>query len=186
MHYSAVEKTIGLYILIIGGILSTNSFMIKQSSTFSIFALNNFQIFCSFFISTVGLITTLKVIEHRILIITYVKSLNLNRKWFFDNITPNEFIKYSLFTASYKSPKYFKRFRHFYWEILGISIINSSFFALFFINIFKNIGFQSKHAELSNWLFFVIICIIVSALSMGYYKVRGEHEELDLSTRGLA
>jgi hypothetical protein len=73
MHYAAVEKTIGIYFLIIGGILSTNSFLIKDWNNFSIFFISDFQVFCCLFISTIGFITSMKVIEHRLLIIAYVK-----------------------------------------------------------------------------------------------------------------
>ena len=39
MHYSAVEKTISFYILIIGAIISTNSFLLKNEEDFSVFNL---------------------------------------------------------------------------------------------------------------------------------------------------
>jgi hypothetical protein len=42
MHYNAVEKTITLYIVIIGAIISSNSFFIKDFNSFSIFELSNF------------------------------------------------------------------------------------------------------------------------------------------------
>src|SRR5690606_11457834 len=127
MHYNSVEKTIGLYFLIIGAIVSANGFFIKNDPLFSIFSLSEFQIACCFFIFIVGTIVSLKIIEHRLLIITYVKNLNQNRKWFNENIANNDIQKYSLFEASYKSPKYYKKYRHFYWEVMGIAIINSSF-----------------------------------------------------------
>lgn len=186
MHYSAVEKTVSIYILIIGGILSTNGFLMKVVNNFSVFRLNGFQIFCCFFISIVGTILTLKVMEHRLLIITYVKSLNLNRKWFFDNLDPNRFAEYSLFEASYKSPKYFKRYRHFYWEVLGLSLINSSFLSLFLINIICKIGVTSKYAELINWSFCVFVCVISTYLIIRYYKYRGEKEENKLDERNFS
>ena len=85
MHYNAVEKTISLYFIIIAGIISANGFFLKNINDFFIFELNDFQILCCLFIALIGLITILKVIEHRILIIKYVKNLNLKRKWFIDN-----------------------------------------------------------------------------------------------------
>lgn len=139
MHYNAVEKTIGLYFLIIGAIVSANGIFIRNDETFSIFNLSEFQISCCFFIFIVGAIMALKVIEHRLLIITYVKNLNQNRKWFNVSVANEELQKYSLFEATYKSPKYYKKYRHFYWEVMGVAIINSSFLALFLVNVFKTI-----------------------------------------------
>lgn len=59
MHYAAVEKTIGLYFLIIGAIVSANSLFIKSDVSFSIFSLSEFQISCCFFIFIVGTIVLL-------------------------------------------------------------------------------------------------------------------------------
>lgn len=186
MHYKAVEKTIGLYFLIIGAIVSANSFFIKKIDVFSIFDLSEFQLICCFFIFLLGTIATFKTIEHRLLTITYVKNLNQNRKWFNEKIAAGELQKYSLFEASYKSPKYYKRFRHFYWEILGTALINCSFFAIFLVNIFKSIGLESKCYILLNWTFFCLIVSIFTAIQMKLYKIRASKEESGLELKGLA
>ncbi len=186
MHYSAVEKTITLYFVIIGAIISSNSFLIKDFNSFSIFELSNFQIFCCFFVFIVGSVTVFKVIEHRLLIITYVKNLNQNRKWFSDKVGNNELQKYSMFEVSYKSPKYYKKFRHFYWEVLGLSIINSSFISLFLINIFKLLENKSKYHGFFNCLWYIIISIILVLSFLQYYKKRGECEEEKLESKNLA
>ena len=186
MHYSAVEKTIGLYLLIIGAIVSANGFLIKDIRFFSIFELSEFQGICSFFVFIIGSITCLKVIEHRLLIITYVKNLNQNRKWFNEKVTSNELQKYSLFEATYKSPSYYKKYRHFYWEILGITIINSSFLSLFIINFFQIFSFESTHFFIINWIWFFVILSLSSAAFMGHYRRRAKTEEDNLKNKNLA
>jgi hypothetical protein len=186
MHYVAVEKTITLYLVIVGAIISSNSFLIKNLKMFSIFDLTNFQIFCSLFVFIVGSITIFKVIEHRLLIITYVKNLNQNRKWFSEKVGNNEFEKYSMFEASYKSPKYYKRFRHFYWEVLGLSVINSSFIAIFLINLFKLLRLECKYYNFVNWLWYITISVIVIVCFFQYYKTRANREEKKLEEKKLA
>ncbi|MFI8377732.1 hypothetical protein [Leeuwenhoekiella sp. NPDC079379] len=184
MHYKAVEKTIGLFFLIIGGLISANGFLLKDIKQFSLFSLSEFQTFCCFFIFIIGSIVLLKVIEHRLLIITYVKNLNQNRKWF-NNNSKGEIQLYSLFETTYKSPKYYKKFRHFYWEVLGMSILNNIFSALFLINFVQKFGLKSKFAETLNWLFLLCIIGIGTLGFLIYYKLRAKKEEENLGKKIL-
>lgn len=186
MHYSAVEKSVAVFLLIVGAILSTSSLTIKDFESFDFFKISQFHLIGCLIMSILGFIITLKVIEHRLLVITYVKSLNLNRKWFQDNFDQVELSKYSLFKAGFDSPKYYKKFRHFYWEILGLATIVSIFCSLFTINILKKIGCTSKYYEAINWTAFVILTLIVTILIMGIYKQRGEHEEKRLTELDLS
>lgn len=186
MHYSAVEKTITLYIVIVGAIVSSNSFFIKELDKFSIFDLTSFQMYCCLFIFTVGSVTIFKTIEHRLLIITYVKNLNQNRKWFSDKGGISELEKYSMFEASYKSPQYYKKYRHFYWEVLGLLIINSSFISLFLINLFKRLELNCKYYVFVNWLWYIFISLFVIIVFFQYYIKRAESEEKKLEEKGLA
>ena len=184
MHYSAVEKTIFIYFLILGGTLSASSLSIKNWGNFSIFNLNNLQIIFSVFISAIGLITILKIVEHRLLIIKYVKGLNLNRKWFFDNCGKNDLEAYSIFEASEKSPKYYKPFRHFFWEVLGMTAINSSFLSIATINLGRKLlNLKSKDYRIYNWGWFFILFITMTILVIKYYKWRGQKEENELKNK---
>lgn len=186
MHYGAVEKTITLYIVIVGAVISSNGFFIKKLDKFSIFDLTSFQMYCCFFIFIVGSVTIFKIIEHRLLIITYVKNLNQNRKWFSDKGGISELEKYSMFEASYKSPKYYKKYRHFYWEVLGLLIINSSFISLFLINLFKMLELNCKYYDLVNWLWYISISTLVIIVFFQYYIRRAENEEKKLEEKRLA
>ncbi|MGM0934732.1 MAG: hypothetical protein ACQEWD_14950 [Bacteroidota bacterium] len=185
MHYNSVEKTIALYFLIVSAVVSANSFFIENKVPFSIFNLTEIQIICCLFIFIIGTITSLKIIEQRLLIITYVKNLNQNRKWFDENVAGAELQKFSLFQTTYKSPKYFKRYRHFYWEIMGVALLNSSFFALFLINVVKLLGATSQKSYLINSLWLLIISFLGVYLLFIYYKYRGNTEEKSLENRGL-
>lgn len=185
MHYSAVEKTISLYFIIIGAVISANSFFMKDFLDFSIFSLSEFQILCSFLLFVLGSVNLFKIIEHRLLIITYVKNLNQNRKWFAKSFENNELAKYSLFKTSYKSPKFYKKYRHFYWEVLGIAMINSVFFSLPLISLFKTFNITSKYAQQINLSCFIVLSGLIVLFFMLWYKRRGEKMENDLLERGL-
>jgi Ca2+/Na+ antiporter len=185
MHYNSVEKTIALYFLIVSAMVSANSFFIENKASFSIFNLSEIQYVCCLFIFIIGTITCLKIIEQRLLIITYVKNLNQNRKWFNKNVAENELQKFSLFQTSYTSPKYYKRYRHFYWEIMGVALINSSFIALFLINFFKQFNISSHHPYIINCIWLIIISVLGVYILFVYYKNRGETEEKSLEGRGL-
>jgi hypothetical protein len=176
MHYAAVEKTIGLFFLIVAAIVSANGFLISEINSFSIFSLSEFQMACAAFIFATGSIAVLKVIEHRLLIITYVKTLNQNRKWFDQHVMNEDLEKYSIFGLSYKTPKYYKKYRHFYWEVLGISLLNSTFIALFLVNSGKNFNWVSSHYEIINWTLFIGVSAVFSCLPIIYYKKRATKE----------
>ncbi len=176
MHYAAVEKTIGLFFLIVAAIVSANGFLISEINSFSIFSLSEFQMACAAFIFATGSIAVLKVIEHRLLIITYVKTLNQNRKWFDQHVMNENLEKYSIFGLSYKTPKYYKKYRHFYWEVLGISLLNSTFIALFLVNSGKNFNWVSSHYEIINWTLFIGVSAVFSCLPIIYYKKRATKE----------
>jgi hypothetical protein len=115
-----------------------------------------------------------------------VKNLNQNRKWFSEKVGNNELQKYSMFEASYKSPKYYKKYRHFYWEVLGLSIVNSSFIALFLINFFEILNFDSDFYNFINWIWYLFISILVIIFFFVYYKKRAESEEKNLEAKELA
>jgi hypothetical protein len=183
MHYNAVEKTISLYLLVTGAVFSANGFIIKDWAKFSIFNLSDFQILSSLFVSLIGVFTIMKVIEHRILIIAYVKSVNLNRKWFIDRFPEDQLREYAYFEATIHSPKFYKPFRHFFWEIAGISAINSLFVALFFIGIFKGVGVTSKHYLVIDWMWLIAIAFAFTTVMIIIYKKRGEAEERGLNNR---
>lgn len=183
MHYNSVEKTISLYFIITGAIISANSFFIADLQEFSLFKFSEFQIACCFFIFVVGTIFLLKVIEHRLLIITYVKNLNQNRKWFDEVVSNNTLKGYSLFHTSFTSPKYYKKFRHFYWEVMGLGTVNSVFFALFLINLFKKLNFNSNHSHIINWAWLIGVSLVGIIVSLQYYRHRGNTEEEKLHKR---
>jgi hypothetical protein len=185
MHYGAVEKTIGVYILVIGGILSANGFLTEKLDTFSIFNFSQFQLVCSTFLALLGFFVIMKVIEHRLLIIAYVKSVNLNRKWFVDNARSNPTLyKYMYWEANPEHPKFYKPYRHFFWEVVGLSSINGVFISLSGINLVKMMFvFESEYAEVLNWGYFVILVLVATLLMVLTYKRRGKAEETEMATR---
>ena len=184
MHYTAVEKSINFYIIIVGAVISLQSLIYKKEDRISLFSLTGIQMLLLLIVSIFGYIIFLKVLEHRILIIAYVKSLNLNRKWFLDNSEDVTLGKYFFFKADVKLPEYYKRFRHFYWEALGIAAMNSIILSLIIINAFIRL-FQLKavHALAFNCFYVVLITVILTYVSLEIYKYRGTQENDKLNKR---
>ncbi len=79
----------------------------------------------------VGCLVYFKIVEHRILLIAYVKCLNVNRKWFVNNSEDRNIENYMFYKAGHESPPFYKRYRHFYWEAIGLSLINSFLLPIF-------------------------------------------------------
>lgn len=184
MHYSAVDKTINFYFVLIGAIISITSFSGKIIIQTGIFELSEIQLLFLFVLAIIGTVIYLKVIEHRLLVIAYVKSLNLNRKWFekhSEDLAINDFL---YFKTGVESPPFYKRFRHFYWEAIALGFINSLLLALFLINIEKKIIIiLSKDAIVYNCLFLASISVILTSLHLYYYKKRGMTEDKALRKR---
>jgi hypothetical protein len=107
----------------------------------------------------------------------------LNRKWFIDNFGEDELQNYSIFKATSESPKYYKPYRHFYWEILGIALVNSSFFSIFIINLFTLLKFEAKNYISINWFWFILITIVATKIILYIYKKRGLYEEARLNRK---
>lgn len=184
MHYGAVEKTIGVYILVIGGILSANGFLTEKLDTFSMFDLSQFQLVCSTFLALLGFFVIMKVIEHRLLIIAYVKSVNLNRKWFLENANTPTLYKYMYWEANPEHPKFYKPYRHFFWEVVGLSSINGVFISISGINLVKMMfRFESVYAEVFNWGYFIIVLFLATLVMVLTYKTRGKSEEREMASR---
>ena len=182
MHYQAVEKSINFYIIVIGAIISLQG-LVYKTEQISIFSLTGIQLLFLLITVIFGNIIYFKVVEHRILIIAYVKSLNLNRKWFLDNSEDPELSKYFFFKADVKSPLYYKPFRHFYWEALGLSAMNALLLSLFIVNSFiRMFAIESTHALKNNCITIIILAIILAYFSVRMYQWRGisETQKVDL------
>lgn len=184
-HQSAVEKTIQFYYVLIGALVSFNAAFDKGE--LNVFKLEGAKFFVFFIIAIVGVITYFKIVEHRLLIIAYVKSINLNRKWFVENSDYETIEEYLFWKADVTNPPFYKPFRHFYWESLGIAIIASLFLAIIIINCLIHLfTLESKHAGLINWLWVIIITFITTYLLMLYYKKKGNYEENKVKERFVA
>ena len=182
MHYQAVEKSINFYFALIGAVISLNGLVYNKLGNLNIYGLSGLQILFNLIICVLGTLIFFKVIEHRILIIAYVKSLNLNRKWFLDNSEDQKLSEYFYFKADVNSPRFYKRFRHFYWEATGLATINSIFCSFFLINVLKRVfNWQSSNALLINTLLTLGISLATIILHLLYYKVRGNQEEKKVS-----
>lgn len=184
MHYQAVEKSINFYFVLIGAVISFNGLVYTKFDGIEIFNLSGFQIIFLMILCLLGFLVFFKVIEHRLLIIAYVKSLNLNRKWFLENSEDKNLSSFLYFKADVSEPKFFKPFRHFYWESTGLAAINSIFCALFIINlVIRTKFFYSQNSVFVNSLLFVFLFFSLIYFHILYYKLRGEKEEKKVQKR---
>lgn len=184
LHYNAVEKTINFYFVLIGAIISLASFTDKSLQMIGIFDLSQTQLLLLFIISIMGTVIYLKVIEHRLLVIAYVKSLNLNRKWFEKHSEDSSLSNFLYFRTGVYTPPFYKKFRHFYWEAVALGLINSLIVSVLLINIIKNtFNFQCNKPLSYNCVFLVLLSIILTYLHLLFYKKRGRKEELALRNR---
>jgi hypothetical protein len=175
-HFDSAEKSTTSYLVIIAAVVSINGYLQKEKE-FSIFQLTDFQILCAFFITIIGTIILLKVIEHRLIIISYTKTLNLNRNWFVDNLSTIELKKYLFWAPKVNQPQYYRPFKHFFWELMGLATINSPFLSICVVNLFMRFNFNSKHAKIINWVSFISISVVSVLLMMFIYKIKAEKEE---------
>ena len=83
IHYKAVELTFNLFLIIVSAFIGVLSFVYKDSiSQLNVFELDDLSLAFIFIGATAGLFLYFKMVEHRILIITYVRSLNLIQNGF--------------------------------------------------------------------------------------------------------
>ncbi len=166
LHYRAVESTIRLYFILVAGFMSLVAYVYKDN--FENLQINQLNVLilgitCILFI--IGLITYFKVAEHRLLLLNYIRSLNAVRSWFVDNSSLSQ--DYFLFSPDKKKPAYFKRFRHFYWELLGIATLNSFWVLILIYNVWSSVN---------AWIL-PMACLILITLQMSYYRLRAKRKE---------
>ena len=166
LHYRAVEATMRLYFILIAGFMSLIAYVYKDN--FDELQINNLNVLVfgmTGVLFIIGLITFFKVSEHRLLLLNYIRSLNAVRSWFIDNSELTQ--DYFLFPPNKKKPPYFRRFRHFYWELLGIALLNSFWGIILIFNQFKTIH--------SFWMILFTILLII--FQMSYYRIRARRKE---------
>lgn len=166
LHYKAVDATIRLYFILIAGFMSVLAYVYKDNlEAFIICKINILLLGILAILFVIGLITLFKIIEHRILLLSYIRSLNGVRRWFIDNSEVSE--DYFIYKADKTQPAYFKRFRHFYWEILGIAFINSFFGIILLYNALPN----------TKFFYLIIVIVLITFFQMFFYKKRSQNKE---------
>lgn len=176
-HFDDAAKTYRIYILVIAAIVSFLGIFYKNSNkvNLSIFNLGEYQLILLATVVIFGFFIFFKIIEHRLLITTYVRSLNLNKKWFSNK--SNENIKdYIFFDIGGHSPDYFLKFNHNFWEALGLSFLNASLGGIFVVNfIIKVANISSSYSLVINLFSAVTITLILVIVQMLYYKRRAKY-----------
>lgn len=166
LHYRAVEATMRLYFILVAGFMSLIAYVYQDD--FAALEINKMNVLMLGIISVlfiIGLTTFFKVAEHRLLLLSYIRSLNGVRSWFIDNCNLDE--KYFLFKPDKSQPLYFRRFRHFYWELMGIALINSIWALVLSYNLFPKLKV--------HW--FVLLSIVMIVLQMLYYRIRAYRKD---------
>lgn len=176
MHYDAVEKSIRTYLIIVAALLSSLGLFYPEDNieNFNLFRLNTSILLMLFVVTLIGVFTFLNVVEHRLLIIAYVRSLNLNRKWFSDNANDKKISEYFFWKANISKPEYFSKDRNFFWESLSISLMVGTFLALLIVNILNKIWSLNLMLLL---IISAVLAIVTVILLVLFYKKKGERNE---------
>jgi hypothetical protein len=182
-HFDSIEKTFTLYLAIIAALITVIGYLYKDKNNIHLFALNDFEIFCSAFIVIIGIFSFFKVMEHRLLVISYTKSLNLNRKWFVDRFKNLNLSEYLFWKADVSQPKYYRPYRYFYWELLGLATLNAPFLSFFIINLITKFNFRSENYLVLNWLSFFVISAAYIVFMMYLYRKKSNSLEAELKNR---
>lgn len=184
MHYEAVEKTINFYFILIGAVVSLSSLLGTKDTALEVFKFNGFQMLLIVIFAILGTQVFFKVVEHRLLLIAYVKSLNLNRKWFLDNADVTNLDKYLYWKATPLNPVFYRKHRHFYWETISLASINGFITSLLLINLTIKLDlFFSEFALRLNVVFLIVIGVGFTLLQMFYYTNRAKREQKALEAR---
>ena len=166
LHYRAVEATIRLYFILVAGFMSLIAYVYKDNfDKLQVNQLNYLVLGMMGVLFIIGLITLFKVAEHRLLLLNYIRSLNAVRCWFIDESGLSQ--DYFLFPPDKRKPLYFRRFRHFYWELLGIAILNSFWALVLIYNGWIN----------ANYWVLLLAFIFLILLQLGYYRLRAQKKE---------
>lgn len=184
-HYEAVEKSFRFFLLIVGAISSFVGILYKDQDLrkFELYDLAVLPIVLLALTSIFGLLIFLRIIEHRLLIIEYVKALNLNRRWFADQ-SPNKsnLIKYMYWKPQIARPHFFSWFNHFFWEAASMAFIVGSFSAISILNIWIRLfGVQSDNANFFNSLVFLALTLLITFLLMLIYKLRADIRQKNMN-----
>jgi hypothetical protein len=159
MHYKAVENAIKIYFIVIGLVISVFTAIYKdQKDLYNLMQSNSTLIIAELILWLVGCITFFRVLEHRLLILSYVRSLNGVRKWFCDTSSINA-RSYFLYKPDPNLPKYYNKNGHFMWELLGLALINSCWLVLMTLGTLR-----------LNFIFLILIYIISTCIQMVLYK----------------
>ena len=182
-HYSAVERAVSFYFVLIAGVMSLNGFMIKDGSSFSMFRLTDLQLFSCFFLGCFGVVVIFNVLEHRLLQLKYVKNANMNRKWFHDRFPNEKLGGYTLWPVGGQSPRLYVKFRPFWWEMLGLSIVASFFLGLFIVDVVRELGYTSPYYRHINGVGLALTTVALAMILMYGYRRRSESLEGEVAER---
>jgi len=180
-HSKAVEKSITFFWIFIGAMVSLQGLIYEQP--LSLFRLTGLQLLLLGAIVVLGGINTVNIIEHRILYITYVKSINLTRKWFLDQSEDTNLGKYLFFEPRVDSPAYFKWKRHFFWETLGVILIESMLLSLWLTNVLIEWASRLVNSISIKLIIFIFFCVICLLLGMYFYKLNLNNRDKDLRSK---
>lgn len=183
-HYEAVEKSFRLFLVIVGAISSFVGLIYQDQelSKFELFDLEVLPLVLFTLTSIFGLLIFLRIIEHRLLIIEYVKALNLNRRWFADH-SPNKdvLVKYMYWKPQIARPHFFSWFNHFFGEAASMAFIVGSFSSVSGLNIWiKLFGVESDSSGFFSSLVFLVLTLLITFLLMLIYKLRANIRQNNL------
>ncbi len=179
-HYRATERAISFYFVLIAGIMSLNGFLMTDGKSFSLFNLSDMQLCSCLFLGGFGVVVIFNVLEHRLLMLKYVKNVNMNRQWFHERYSNEELARYTLFLTGGRTPHLYVKYQPFWWEMLGLVIIVSIFLALLAIGLVQELGYTSSYYKQVNGVALILLTLGLTLLLMLAYKRRSVNTEKNI------
>lgn len=174
IHYDYADKMIKNFLLVIGAFLSIVSFVYKDNyDSIDLYDFNQL-VEISLYITSIACTSIyLMLLENRIKLIYYVRSVNNIRKW---AVSKNTDIKQFLSLPSDPStPKYFRWFKGFFWELFAFGLLNSIIVGLSILHLLRSvINIKDVHCHV---VYFGLI-ISLSALHLIVYRNRGSKDNI--------
>lgn len=176
IQYEYADKIIQYFLLVVGAFLTIASYIYKDNfgnvdiynfNSLVLFALYTSTIACSSFY--------LMLIEHRIKLLLYARSVNGIRKW---AVSQNADIKpFLVLPDNLNTPKYFSWFKGFFWELFAFGLLNSIIMGLSLVHIIRLV--ITVNDEYCTQLY-IFIVLVLAGLHLLIYRTRGKQKIMNL------
>jgi hypothetical protein len=167
IHYDYADKIIRYFLLVLGVLLTVFSYIYKDNfENVEIYNLNSL-VLIDLYISTIVCFSLyLMLIEHRIKLLLYARSVNGIRKW---AVSQSKGIKpFLILPDNITIPKYFSWFKDFFWEVFTFGLLSSIIMGLSLIHIIKLvITVDDKYCN----LLYIFLILVLAGFHLFIYRM---------------